>query len=1025
MDQVNIPHPWEIRMSTKYQREFFYNPYTKESMWEAPVPTFNETAVKRVESFQESSEQNFKENSIIPSPRRLSRKAESVKESSGHNLSKLGIIPSVPTKPYNSNINRPHRGIINIERTNTISTTNTTISSSDSNDLSLAHYYGTTLAPLKKKASTPSNMSSANMITDFLSHFPGSVSEMIPRSASQPLDDNRPSSSLISRSRTPSPSSNGNNKTGMKSFNFISSVLPTNSSFNRNNSNRSYSFKGGSHFGFIRKRLHFMSRFSSSSSASSNISVNSPTETNELLSDSTGFDQDDYIQPPLLTEKSYEESDDEEEDKNKIVKIPIRVIGGLGRGGYSIVVKAEHMETKMKYALKIISKKRSCRPKDQDRLRRELKLMIDLDSKFLQRCHRCFESTSDIFFLLDFIDGGDLFFHLCRRQMKKKRGFSESEIRILLSEVFLGVEHLHKHGFIHRDLKIENIMLNRDGHLKLVDFGLAIEIDAVSSLCGSLLYMSPEMLKTHTIGRFTDWWSFGITFYELFTGHPPWSSYQNKAKIKREIMNIVVSPPTRLTPVGGKFLCGLLKHDYEDRLGTISDDEISSCSFFSSIDWEATRQGRNVPAFNPFDSLKKKGSEEGGRKSYVDKIKDVVNGQSLSLTQSEAQSGSQPDQLTPPSVTQSQPPISEMVISEAIHGSSGSDMYDSKSFDINNNVTLNSTPMIVEVSSSASSDNIIPPSSPASTSTTSTPSSSTTPTSYPSSSMAATYPSSFPSSLNEEITNKISEVITTNKEQDDDQKEEDEDHHHHHHHETNLINDVHTIIIEEEDEGKESRRISDILPNETTTNNNNINIDSELNIVSDTLNDKEVLSKIDSPISTMMPTNQSFNNEINDNNEKKHNENGSGDVEGGSGGDSQVVSEVLNSGDISSSSTDSGKRKKKNLNVDVSSPGLPDSEILVKTPAETPGGSPPPTSNKGMNNNDDNNEEGREENSDTQLNFFDEESSAIAVKEYLKKCSIIALGNRNPKKYQWKFGVEEISEYPNFEPHNYINQGGV
>jgi serine/threonine protein kinase len=97
------------------------------------------------------------------------------------------------------------------------------------------------------------------------------------------------------------------------------------------------------------------------------------------------------------------------------------------------------------------------------------------------------------------IKGGDLFFHLTERMTnsKKKHAFTENEARIILAETYLGIEHLHQHGYIHCDIKIENIMLDVNGHVKIVDFGLATRIISQvqpMSAVGSLIYMAPELL---------------------------------------------------------------------------------------------------------------------------------------------------------------------------------------------------------------------------------------------------------------------------------------------------------------------------------------------------------------------------------------------------------------------------------------------------------------------------------------------------------------------------------------------------
>ena len=130
-------------------------------------------------------------------------------------------------------------------------------------------------------------------------------------------------------------------------------------------------------------------------------------------------------------------------------------------------------------------------------------------SRFLQRCFAAFETPSHVFFVTEYLKGGDLFFHLTRRVdatavSSINAGFSEKEAKILLSEVVLGLVHMHKHNFIHCDIKVENIMLDARGHVKLIDFGLAAEIskpeEPVSPI-GSLIYMAPELLTKGNTGE--------------------------------------------------------------------------------------------------------------------------------------------------------------------------------------------------------------------------------------------------------------------------------------------------------------------------------------------------------------------------------------------------------------------------------------------------------------------------------------------------------------------------------------------
>jgi serine/threonine protein kinase len=159
------------------------------------------------------------------------------------------------------------------------------------------------------------------------------------------------------------------------------------------------------------------------------------------------------------------------------------VLDGLGYGGFSTVVKVEEIHSKQKYAMKVISKKRDSSLTYQNRLKLELEIMLNnknTQGPFLQQCLDSFENVNTLYFITDLIKGGDLFFHLTDRIPKNKsvsKGFKENEAKNILAELYLAIEHLHKYKYIHRDIKIENVMLDRKGHVKLVDFGLATRLE--------------------------------------------------------------------------------------------------------------------------------------------------------------------------------------------------------------------------------------------------------------------------------------------------------------------------------------------------------------------------------------------------------------------------------------------------------------------------------------------------------------------------------------------------------------------
>jgi len=136
--------------------------------------------------------------------------------------------------------------------------------------------------------------------------------------------------------------------------------------------------------------------------------------------------------------------------------LPFFVVAGLGQGGFALVLKVVN-DNGTEYAMKVIAKEKLLKCCDQDQLRTELKAMIEIPtSPFLQRCYTAFETTNEIFFIVDYMARGDLFSHLGDRIRHTRKGFSEEEASIMLAEIYLGLEHLHKNGFIHRDLKVCN-----------------------------------------------------------------------------------------------------------------------------------------------------------------------------------------------------------------------------------------------------------------------------------------------------------------------------------------------------------------------------------------------------------------------------------------------------------------------------------------------------------------------------------------------------------------------------------------
>jgi len=134
----------------------------------------------------------------------------------------------------------------------------------------------------------------------------------------------------------------------------------------------------------------------------------------------------------------------------------LEIVGGLGVGGWAYVLKARHTETGNTCALKVVDKAGLREIRDRERLKMELAVMAELPfSPFVQRCSLAFESPTHVYMATELLAGGDLFSRLVTQVQAEEWGFGEDAARVLLAETVSGLVHLHAHGFIHRDIKVD------------------------------------------------------------------------------------------------------------------------------------------------------------------------------------------------------------------------------------------------------------------------------------------------------------------------------------------------------------------------------------------------------------------------------------------------------------------------------------------------------------------------------------------------------------------------------------------
>ena len=169
------------------------------------------------------------------------------------------------------------------------------------------------------------------------------------------------------------------------------------------------------------------------------------------------------LEAPLLENEEIK-SIKKEEDFQKI-KL-------LGKGTFGRVILVRQNSDNQLYAMKILSKKFLKEKNEQEHTKTERKLLAQVNCPFIVKLHYAFQDSQNLFLVSDFIQGGDLFFHL-----RREKFFPNEKAKFYIAEIILVIDYLHKKNMIYRDLKPENILIDKEGHIKLTDFGLSKIID--------------------------------------------------------------------------------------------------------------------------------------------------------------------------------------------------------------------------------------------------------------------------------------------------------------------------------------------------------------------------------------------------------------------------------------------------------------------------------------------------------------------------------------------------------------------
>lgn len=280
----------------------------------------------------------------------------------------------------------------------------------------------------------------------------------------------------------------------------------------------------------------------------------------------------------------------------------------LGRGGFGVVYLVEKKLDGRNYAMKVLDKSKLLKGGQRSQARLERDVLRIVKHPFVARLRLSFQTETRLYLLSDFYCGGSL------GEFSREHTITKAGARFYVSELALALSYLHVQGVVHRDLKPANVLVDRQGHVALCDFGIAAACAETMktthkkrgsktpatprrrSFCGTIDYMAPELLRGEAYDDSVDWWALGCVFHELLTGSPPFSRDRPRdmfCAILRE------APPSLIVKCGvecADAVSGLLKKQSADRFGMAL---IKGHAFFSGVDWGAVEAKSVAPPHAP------------------------------------------------------------------------------------------------------------------------------------------------------------------------------------------------------------------------------------------------------------------------------------------------------------------------------------------------------------------------------------------------------------------------------------------
>lgn len=194
------------------------------------------------------------------------------------------------------------------------------------------------------------------------------------------------------------------------------------------------------------------------------------------------------------------------------------------------------------------------------------------------------------------MQGGEIF-----RLLRKESLFPNDVALFYSTEIILVLEHLHNRNIAYRDLKPENLLVAKDGHIKVTDFGFAKPIEDKSfTLCGTPEYLAPEIIISAGHNQSVDWWALGVLIFEMLAGYPPYYD-QNPYEVYKKIMKGYFEFPVQVSMNARKLIGALLEKDLSKRIGCMKNgsQDVRNHPWFTGVDWNIVQAKKIQPPWQP------------------------------------------------------------------------------------------------------------------------------------------------------------------------------------------------------------------------------------------------------------------------------------------------------------------------------------------------------------------------------------------------------------------------------------------